>query len=233
MSLKTAKLIKHIDLTHDVFDLVFQTQTPLEFSAGQFITIKIDDKVPPCFRAYSIASSPSAGSQEFKLCVKRVEEGRGSNWLNQLDINQNIQFIGPNGKFTFNKTDKKVLFVATGTGIAPFTSMIEDQINQGKNQEMAMIFGVRHMKDLFYQEWLEKLHQKNPKFNYHITLSRPESDQWQGHTGRVTAVLENYNLDPENTEIYICGLKDMIDSVLEILKNKGVPENSIHFEKYD
>ncbi len=230
--MKKATLQKHIDLTDDVFELVFEAETPFTFNAGQFVTIKIDDKVPPCFRAYSIASSPLAETTEFRLCVKLMPGGRGSNWLNNLKEGDQINFIGPNGYFTFKDTAKKVIFIATGTGVAPFTSMIEDQLNKGNGQKLELLFGVRHMKDVFYAEWLEKLKNKGD-FDYTITLSQPEDESWQGSKGRVTEALKTHNFDPANTMFYICGLKDMIDSVTAILKEKGVPEDSIHFEKYD
>lgn len=230
MSLKQAKLIERKDLTYDVFELTFEADQTVEFSGGQFITIKIDDKVPPCFRAYSIASSP-AQSTRFKLCIKLVPEGRGTNWLNKLNVSDQINFIGPNGNFIFKNQAEKAFFIATGTGLAPFTSIIEEEQKKGNTKRMDLLFGVRHQKDLFYLDWLEEL-KSNGNFDYKPTLSRPETD-WEGTSGRVTEVLKNSVLDKENTEYYICGLKNMIDDAVAILKEKGVNEENIHFEKYD
>jgi len=232
MALKNATLKTHKDLTHDVFELTFETEDAISFQAGQFITIKIGEQLPPCFRAYSIASSPIENGKEFKLCIKTVPGGRGSKWLGELKKGDQINFIGPNGHFTHKGEKALSFFIATGTGIAPFTSMIEDQIKQKSGQKMKLLFGVRHNSDIFYQDWLQEL-SENGLLESIVTLSKPEDQDWKGSIGRVTNVLKEIDLDAENTEFYICGLKDMIDEVVEILKAKGVPEDSINFEKYD
>lgn len=232
MALKTATVKTRKDLADDVFELTFETKDDINFEAGQFVTIKIDDQTPPCFRAYSIASSPIKDANQFSLCIKRVEGGRGSNWLNNLKIDSTVNFIGPNGHFLHVGKKAQSFFIATGTGIAPFTSMIENIINQEADKKLQLLFGVRHIKDVFYQDWLTSLSEKG-NFHFTTTLSRPESENWNGSIGRVTDVLREQDLDTENTEFYICGLKDMIDEVLNILKKKGVPEESIYFEKFD
>ncbi len=225
-----AKVTEKKVLSHDVFELHFETAEPFNFEAGQFITIKICDSDPkPCFRAYSISSAPSGN--KFELCIKEIPNGRGSCWLNTITPGTEIEFIGPNGKFNFStESTKKVLFIATGTGVAPLKSMIEDQLNKNSTQPMHLFFGVRHVKDVFYKEHFEKL--TNENFSFDLALSQPE-DEWDGKEGRVTTLLEPLEIDPENTEAYICGLKAMIDSVHEILLKKGLSEESIHHEKYD
>jgi ferredoxin-NADP reductase len=214
-------------LSHDVFELHFETAEPFNFEAGQFITIKICDTDPkPCFRAYSISSAPSGNT--FELCIKEIPNGRGSCWLNTLTPGAEIEFIGPNGKFNFTTdSTKKVLFIATGTGVAPLKSMIEDQLNKDSTQPMHLLFGVRHIKDIFFKEHFEKI--SNDNFSFDLALSQPEDESWEGSIGRVT----DHIPDTKNTEVYICGLKGMIDSVHKILLKKGLSENSIHHEKYD
>lgn len=231
--LKTGKILKTTNLTEDVFELKIETPEAFDFQAGQFVTFKIDDQVPPCFRAYSIASAPNP-TANFEVCIKVVKDGRGSNWLQTRKENDQVIFLGPNGKFVLQSDkSKKIIFIATGTGIAPFRSMIEDELKKGNQQEMHLIFGVRHIKDIFYKDLFEELANKHPNFKFDISLSKPENDNWQGHKGRVTDFLQNLEIDSENTNVYICGLKDMIDSVSSILKEKGLPDEDIHFEKYD
>ncbi len=234
MSLNTAVLKEKTDLTHDVFQLKFQPLEHIEFLAGQFVTIKITDKEDsPCFRAYSIASAPEE-KDFFELCVKIVEDGRGTNWLNSLQTGDKIEFLGPHGKFLYDEqSNKNALFIATGTGIAPLKSMIEDQLAKGNNKNLQLLFGLRHIKDVFYQDLLEDLGAKYPNFEYKITLSQPENENWSGETGRVTEILEKTDLDTKNTEVYLCGLKAMIESVTTILKDKGFSDDAINFEKYD
>ena len=233
MPLNTAKLKEKIQFTSDVFELTFETPTTFNFEAGQFVTIKIADKTPPCFRAYSISSTPHENGNIFSTCLKIIEGGRGSNWLNNLKPGDPIEFLGPNGKFTFKGEKQKSLFVATGTGITPFNSIISDQLNKGNTNPIQLLFGLRHIENIFYQDFFESLAKKHPNFSYDITLSQPENNSWAGKTGRVTDTLKTMEIDTANTEIYICGLKAMIDEVLIILKEKSVPEKNIYFEKFD
>ncbi len=231
--MKTATLSDKKQFTQDVVELTFKTSEPFTFQAGQFVTLKIDDKVPPCFRAYSISSSPQENGNTFSTCLKVVENGRGSNWLNSLKIGDQINFIGPSGKFTFKGEKNNILFIATGTGITPFHAMIEDELKKSNHQKLHLLFGLRHIANMFYKDYFEDLSQKYPNFSYDITLTKPENSDWQGKTGRVTELLQKMELDPKDTEIYICGLKEMIHEVVDILKAKSVPEENIHFEKYD
>jgi CDP-4-dehydro-6-deoxyglucose reductase, E3 len=229
--MRTAKVLENKMLTHDVFQLKLETEDLFEFQSGQFITIKIDDQVPPCFRAYSIASAPIANSKGCEVCIKVVEDGRGSNWLQAMKEGSEFNFIGPTGKFLFLGEKEKVLFVATGTGVAPFRSMIESLLSSGSEKEIELLFGVRHIKDLFYVDLFEKLVEEHPNFKVRFTLSRPEDESWEGLRGRVTEHLDD--TDVQNTEVYICGLKDMIEQVIDILEKAGMPREQIHEEKYD
>ncbi|MBI2634521.1 FAD-dependent oxidoreductase [Candidatus Peregrinibacteria bacterium] len=233
MSPKKAQVTKIFFLTEDVFEIHFRTEEPLEFKAGQFVTIKIADKIPPCFRAYSIASAPQPDCRNIKTCVKIVAEGRGSNWLKSLKAGTKINFIGPSGKFTFKNPDKNSFFIATGTGVTPFLSMIEDQLKSGNKNKIHLLFGLRHIKNIIYKDFLEQLRRQYPNFSYEITLSKPENSTWKGSTGRVSQILNTQNIDTKNTDYYICGLKEMIADVAKILKEKSVPESAIHFEQYD
>ncbi len=232
--MKTANLTNKKQYTYDVIELTFATDEPLNFQAGQFVTFKIADNTPPCFRAYSISSVPKKDGNSFETCLKVIPGGRGTNWLNSIKIGDKIEFIGPSGKFIFQTTkEKSVLFIATGTGVAPFRAIIKDQLEKGNNQKMTLLFGVRYEKDIFYKEIFEELAKKYQNFSFILTLSQPENLNWTEQTGRVTNHLEKIEIDPANTEAYICGLKDMIGSVEEILKAKGLSEGALHFEKYD
>ncbi|MBT4056295.1 FAD-dependent oxidoreductase, partial [Candidatus Peregrinibacteria bacterium] len=227
---------KRIQLTENTIQLEFSAQEKLDFKAGQFITLKIEtEDNKPLMRAYSIASRP--GLDHFELCVKVIDQGKASNWLNSITDGKEIEHIDPAGAFTFTPNPNKApLFIATGTGFAPIKAMIEDQLlNKQSQQKMHLIFGVRHIKDIFYKEIFDQLTQDYPNFTYDITLSQPEDPSWAqqgGKTGRVTDLLKTLQIDPATTETYICGLKPMIEETTQILKEKGLPEEAIHFEKF-
>jgi len=232
MDFKKGKVIKHTQLTADTFQLDIKPTEPLPHLAGQFVTIKIPNQEKLTMRAYSIASKP--GMEHFELCIKAVEGGTASNWLSALQEDKDIEFIGPAGAFTFKTTpNKSVLLIATGTGIAPIKSILEDElVNKDSKQNFELIFGLRHVKDVFYQDPLEKLAQDFPNFKYSITLSRPEDESWAGLQGRVTDYMQNLELDPQSTESYACGLKPMIEETTSLLQAKGLPEEAIHHEKF-
>ncbi|MFA6917684.1 MAG: FAD-dependent oxidoreductase [Candidatus Gracilibacteria bacterium] len=236
MAIQTAVLTKKTQLTNDVIEFSFETKDRFEFQAGQFISIKITDNQPsPCIRGYSIASAPNKNSNKFTLCVKIIENGRGSNWLNALKQGDEIQFLGPNGKFFPGENLTEVsLFIATGTGIAPLKAIIEDQLlNKNTKTKLHLIFGVRYIKDIFYENIFKNLAEKFQNFTYEITISRPENPDWKGNIGRVTAILKNLQIDPENTQAYLCGLKDMLDETTLMLEAKGLSPENIHKEQFD
>src|SRR3989338_3958 len=208
MPLNKAKIIEQIKLTEDVFEIKLETVTPFNFQAGQFITIKVADKTPPCFRAYSIKSAPEENGKNLEICYKFLPGGRGSTWLRALKSNDTIEFLGPSGKFTYKGEKNKNLFVATGTGVAPFNAIIENELKKGNKKPLHLLFGVRHIKDIFYKNFFENLAKKYTNFRFDLTLSRPETEKWQGLNGRVTKILEAMQIDTKNTEVYICGLKD-------------------------
>lgn len=234
MPLLTATLKNKQQFTEDVIELEFETPQPFNYIAGQFVTFKIADKIPPCFRAYSISVAPKKDSNTFATCLKVIPNGRGSNWLNSLKIADKLEFFGPSGKLIFNTpAEKLAIFIATGTGITPLKSLIEDELNKGAKQKLHLIFGLRYIKDIFYKEHFENLAKKHQDFTFEMTLSRPENESWKGSKGRVTEILNKIQLNPKTTEIYICGLKDMISDVNIFLKAKSFEDSSIHIEKYD
>lgn len=229
--INSAKVKQNLTLTHDVFELTLETKEDFNFNAGQFINIKINDGEKACFRAYSIASRPEG--KQLKLCIKKIEGGRGSTWLQSLKADDEIVFLGPSGKLTFQPSNKKIIFVATGTGVAPFAGIIEDELLKKNQQEMELYFGLRHEKDIFYRDKFEKLALENANFHFYLTISRPEKPDYKGHTGRVTGLLENLTVNKENTEVFICGLKDMLQEVNGIFLKKGLDPSNIHLEQYD
>lgn len=225
-----AIIIENRQLTDDVYELLLEPTKELNFKAGQFINIRIEDKMPPCFRAYSIASAPD--KNKLAICFKLITNGRGSNWLVSRPVGTTLTFLGPAGNLFINPSAKKHLLIATGTGIAPFKSIVEDELAKKTTDEMFLIFGVRNMKNIFYQDHFDKLSKENPNFKFQITLSQAE-EGWSGNQGRVTELLNKLELDTINTEAYICGLKEMVDDVKTLLIAKGFSEKNINFEKYD
>src|ERR1035437_8003989 len=125
-----AKLVGKRQLTVDVIEMHLESSAPFSFAPGQFISAIIPGAGPggrDIRRAYSIASSPELMPSKniFELCVKVIEDGPGANYLNRLKIGESFKGQVPYGDFVYKtKHDKHVVFIATGTGIAPFRSML-------------------------------------------------------------------------------------------------------------
>lgn len=211
-----AKLTSIKDLTQDVKMFVFERPEGFEFKAGQFVMIKFDDEVS---RAYSIASSPSDESG-LSFIIKLLEGGRGSEYLRKAKEGDEFNFKGPFGHFFLNDdSEKDIVLVGTGTGIAPLYSIL-----LSSNKKMKLFFGLRYVEDLFFQE-------KFKDFDCKIILSRPD-ESWDGEKGYVTDLIKAEDFDFEKIQVYICGSKDMVDDVKGYFLEKGVPAEDIKNEVY-
>lgn len=213
------------DLTHDVRELELSLIDPdsIDFKAGQWISLdvwhpKLGQHVP---RQYSIASPPSQRKQ-ITLLFNRVPNGPGSSYLFSLLEGDPLKFQGPNGSFYLQeKPERDLVFVATGTGIAPFRSMIPTFLEQPEVGTLRVYWGLRSQRDLYYQSELETLAQGHPKFGFITTLSRPEYG-WKGSIGRVTTLVENNISSVSNATFFLCGNGGMIRDTTEIVRKKGL-----------
>jgi ferredoxin--NADP+ reductase len=149
--------------------------------------------------------------------------------------------IGPKGKFLLEPDDTRThLYISTGTGIAPFISMIRETQAQGDLRETVVLHGCSYVDDLGYREELEA-HVRDGTYpiTYIPTISRPNdplNSGWRGRTGRVElnveSVLQELDLRPDDTVVYICGNPDLILTVEELLINRGHPEPNVKKELY-
>lgn len=200
------------------------------FVPGQFMSLTAGINGDDITRAYSIASPPSGN--RFSLCLNEVEGGRFSPHLFSLRPGDEVTCQGPYGAFIFKRPIGDSILVATGTGIAPFRSMLLDRLPQEPDRQFTLIFGVRYEHGLLYREDLEAMERRHPNFVFRPTLTRPGSD-WQGATGRVQAHVLEALADRHDVDIYICGLKEMVNDVRGLLKERGVDRKRIVYEKYD
>jgi NAD(P)H-flavin reductase len=147
-----------------------------------------------------------------------------------------VDIHGPHGSFVVSPpVEQDLVFVATGTGIAPIRGMLTEIFNApGKlSHDVWLIFGVRHPETILYRQEFESWAAQNPRFHFLVTLSRPPAD-WQGKTGYVQEHLRKIFAGRKDFKAYICGLKAMVDEVRFILKEEfGLDRKQIRFEKYD
>lgn len=207
-----------------------------DFQAGQFITLDlpIGDKRLQRWRSYSLANAP-AGDNTLELCIVRSEQGVGSQYLfDAVKEGDTLKFKGPDGGFVLPETiDKDLVFICTGTGIAPFRSMILDLKNSGKaHRGIHLIYGTREESGMLYRGELEELSRTLPGFRYEVALSR-QSD-WSGWKGYVHQVyLAQYQNKRPDVAFYLCGWSSMIDeAVANLMLQLGYDRTQIHFELY-
>jgi len=204
-----------------------------QFKAGQFVTVPVADGV---LRSYSIASPPE-DPRFLKLAVDVQPGGPGSRFFEALVPGQDLKFQGPYGAFVVRDDAKPhLLFVGTGTGIAPLRSMLLDLDRRGlAARPITLFFGVRFADDLMYHAEFEALAARHPgTFTYIPTLSKPDGSDWKGETGRVTAVIPR-RLAPDvaaEMTAYLCGSKEMLKEVTEILVGLGMDRKHVKKEQF-
>lgn len=213
------------DLTHDVRELELSLIDPqsIEFKAGQWISLDVwhPRMRQHVQRQYSIASPPSQ-AQQITLLFNRVPDGLGSSYLFSLHEGDPLKFQGPNGSFFLQENPgRDLVFVATGTGIAPFRSMLDTFLEQPEAGTLTLYWGLRSQRDLYFQRELETLAQGHPHFSFVTTLSRPENG-WNGSIGRVTKLVENKISSVSNVTFFLCGNGGMIRDTTEIVRKKGL-----------
>jgi CDP-4-dehydro-6-deoxyglucose reductase len=226
-----ARLIEDVDIADEVRHFVFEADCEeLDYLPGQFVSFNelIDGK--KVTRAYSIASSPHGNI--FELCLNRVAEGKLSPRLFEMQVGDCIEMQGPLGYFVLRNPVSDSIFVATGTGIAPFRAMIKGHIPQDRDHSFTLLFGIRFEHNIMYREEFEKLAAHHPNFHFCPTLTQP-GPGWKGLTGRVQAHLPELIGERRDIDVYICGMKAMVDDVRQQLKAMGFERKRIIYEKYD
>ena len=203
------------------------------FKAGQFVTLDlpIHEKPNKRWRSYSIASWPD-GSNTFELVIVKMEGGAGTSYIfNEWKENTEVLFRGAQGVFVLpDPLDKDIFLICTGTGIAPFRSMLHyiDEHNVS-HKKVYLIFGTRKKENLLYYNELRDLSERIPDAHFIPTLSREE---WQGKTGYVHDIYEDLIREKQPALFMLCGWKDMIDEAKKRIMEAGYDHKSIHRELY-
>ncbi|MCR4315038.1 MAG: ferredoxin--NADP reductase [Planctomycetes bacterium] len=224
-----------------------------DFEPGQFAVLGLPGSAPRCFesseedapkdpeklvrRAYSIASS-SASKEYLEFYVTLVRSGQLTPRLFALSVGDPL-YVGPKiaGQFTLADApdDKHVIFVGTGTGLAPYMSMVRTRLVCGEARRFIVIHGARHSWDLGYRSELITLSRLCGNFMYFPTISRPQEEPmpWKGLTGYVSDVWTSRIVEqksgikftPENSVIFLCGNPDMAEGMLALAAKEGFREH--------
>jgi glycine betaine catabolism B len=238
---RTAKVIKIENETTNTrrFWLQVPELESFDYKPGQFVTLDlpIHEKTNKRWRSYSIASWPD-GTNVFELVIVYMEDGAGTSYLfDKIVVGSEITLRGPVGVFTLPEVlDTDYYLICTGTGIAPFRSMLHHiAMHNLPHKNVYLIFGTRTKENLLYYEELKNLSANNPGLKYIPVLSREDWDGVKGYVHQVYKDLieekkQGDTLPPAH--FYLCGWKNMIDEAKKTITELGYDRKAIHQELY-
>jgi len=233
----TARLSRSTALSDYTRHLEFEVSGVARFGfvPGQWLSLKVSTPDgEEITRAYSIASPPTENGR-FAFCLNRVQDGFMSNHLCNLAEGAEITFQGPFGSFILRPPMRDTIFIATGTGMAPFRSILHWLLADRErhlDHQLWMLFGSRCENDIYYREEFEGLASQHPNFHFLPTLSRGDQE-WKGLRGYVQEHVPGIVGDRHDMHAYICGLDKMVSANRELLKSLGWDRKQILYEKYD
>ena len=216
-------------LTENTRKFTIQFNENFDFIPGQFIQIKLKNIV----RSYSIASF-SLEKNKLELIIVKVEDGKLTPILfNDTVVGDKIQVRGPKGKFILpDDTQRDIFFICTGTGLAPFKSILDHlNITQKFPRNLYLIFGTRTKLDLLFYEEISEIEQNQPHFNYIPVLSRQEWDGSSGYVHKEYKEIIN-NSKPKDPLFYLCGWKNMVSEAKQNILEFGYNRKNIKLEVY-
>jgi Na+-transporting NADH:ubiquinone oxidoreductase subunit F len=226
------------DLTHDIKELRIRLIEPetIDFVAGQYVQLE----APPyagsreaVFRAYSI-SSPPHEKDGIELIIRLVPGGICTTWVfEHLREGDEVTLTGPFGDFRLSETDREMVWVAGGSGMAPFWSMIRHMKHADITRRCRYFFGAVRKRDMFFVDELTEMAKEMPSFEFVPALSDVGAgEQWSGERGLITEVVDRHVDGADGREGYLCGSPGMCDAAIKVLTGKGFPEDRIFFDKF-
>jgi Na+-transporting NADH:ubiquinone oxidoreductase subunit F len=227
------------DLTPTIKGIHLKILSPEEgirFKAGQYIQVWVpayELSKESEYRAYSICSGPY-DPMSLDLVITKVPEGVVSTYVHDfLKEGDQVTIAGPYGEFYLRESDREILFIATGSGLAPIKSILHQMEKEKIDRKATLYFGARTREDLYYWDRLKKFEETVPDFTFLPTLSRAtEEDRWEGEQGRVTDLIDKYIRDSAEIEVYMCGNPAMVESCEKLLQKKGIPQERIYYDKF-
>jgi len=199
-----------------ILTLGLPANEPMHFRAGQFIDIKLDGGHR---RSYSIANSPkAAGVRQIELHIRHMPGGVFTDYLfNSLKLRDILQIEMPMGNcYLREDSQKPIIALASGTGIAPIKSMLLNSIERHLHRPIHLYWGVRHLDDLYLLDWAKQLAHDHLNIDFTPVLSEPlDADQWTGRTGNVHHAVMTDHPNLLGYEVYACGTPLMVENARE------------------
>ncbi|MDH0731032.1 benzoate 1,2-dioxygenase electron transfer component BenC [Pseudomonas sichuanensis] len=199
----------------------------LAFLPGQYVNLKVPGSEQS--RAYSFSSLPRDG--EVSFLIRNVPGGLMSSFLTQLaKAGDSMSLAGPLGSFYLRPIQRPLLLLAGGTGLAPFTAMLEKIAEQGSEHPLHLIYGVTNDFDLVELDRLQALAARIPNFTYSACVANPDSQYPQ--KGYVTQHIEPRHLNEGDVDVYLCGPPPMVEAVSQYIREQGITPANFYYEKF-
>jgi len=226
------------DLTHDVkrFRLQLEDPTELDFFPGQYVQVRC----PPfpgspqeVAREYSIASDPEY-RHTVDLIIRRVPQGTCTVYcFEHLKVGDEVRLSGPFGDFRLSGTDTPMIFLAGGSGMAPFVSILHHMVHTGCPRPTTFFFGAKRVRDLYLLDAMRAFERQLPAFRFVPVVAQvSEGEAWTGQTGLVTDAVGRAFTGLAGFEAYLCGPPGMIEASIQVLKGLGIPQDRIYYDKF-
>ncbi|MGE8058443.1 benzoate 1,2-dioxygenase electron transfer component BenC [Pseudomonas sp. NPDC089547] len=199
----------------------------LAFLPGQYVNLKVPGSEQS--RAYSFSSLQKDG--EVSFLIRNVPGGLMSSFLTNLaKAGDSMSLAGPLGSFYLRPIQRPLLLLAGGTGLAPFTAMLEKIAEQGSEHPLHLIYGVTNDFDLVELDRLQALAARIPNFTYSACVANPDSEYPQ--KGYVTQHIEPRHLNDGDVDVYLCGPPPMVEAVSQYVREQGITPANFYYEKF-
>ncbi len=235
-----AAVYEIVRLTHEIKALKMKILIPeegIKFKPGQYVQLEVPkyERIKNSeFRAYSISSSAKE-LDKLELVITKVPEGAVTTYVHEyLKKDDALTLYGPYGDFYLRDSERDILMIATGSGLAPMLSILHQIEEENIKRKTSLFFGAKTREDLYYVDRLREFEKKLYNFKFYPTLSRAEDDKkWEGERGRVTNLIEKIIPDNADLDVYLCGAPPMIESCMDLLVQKGITEEHMFFDKFE
>ncbi|MBC3495878.1 ring-hydroxylating dioxygenase ferredoxin reductase family protein [Pseudomonas sp. SWRI100] len=199
----------------------------LAFLPGQYVNLKVPGSEQS--RAYSFSSLQKDG--EVSFLIRNVPGGLMSSFLTNLaKAGDSMSLAGPLGSFYLRPIQRPLLLLAGGTGLAPFTAMLEKIAEQGSEYPLHLIYGVTNDFDLVELDRLQALAARIPNFTFSACVANPDSQYPQ--KGYVTQHIEPRHLNDGDVDVYLCGPPPMVEAVSQYVREQGITPANFYYEKF-
>lgn len=203
------------------------------------------------FRAYSMANHPAEGNiimlniriatppwDKSKGAFQNVNPGVCSSYIFSRKPGDKVVISGPYGDFFIKESEREMIYIGGGAGMAPLRSHIFHLFyTQKTKRKVSFWYGARSKREIFYEKDFREIEKNNQNFRFNIGLSEPNADDnWNGFTGFIHQILYDEYLskieEPEEIEYYLCGPPMMNDAVMKMLYDMGVPQEMIAYDDF-